>query len=653
MTAARRTTSERVPFDPAEMLRRARAEAPPPEQILMQSLLQNLRRGRAPVEPKATDLEFVQAYRPRGEGGKRIQFEEWRHQVEMYEDDHLVQVLMCGAQTGKTARIFTRAVRLMLKYYGNLFGYYVPDQSLAGKFSDDRFRPFVLSMEEIAPYLGAATADLKGSDATMKKNIGASMLYFMSTRALTATEGVPLRGVFFDEVRRMDLGDIERAQERYSAQTHPVDVKVSTAGLTDGTIHTFFKRSDQRYFHTASDHPDGIVLSTTFPDCVMDLRHATPQLKDKVAHAFSHAGLPMCGMPDEQRERYPLACFYDPRTGHIITDPRDGWWEPHRPGAYAHGYQMPQMLSPMWTPGRMLLKYEEATDRAEFFNSALGLPFLDESQRLVSMTHLEACVNPQAVWAAKRSREWRARNMRNTAMGVDVQKGYLVAVVKQRTKNGKFATVHVEIAYEGGPKRVGPNPWRRLAQLMGEYDVRIAVIDAAPDFSGSQTFATAFRGRVWLASYSGGDSARLVSWGDANESPGKEARTDHSVSIHRTKGFQWSLGRWKRRANELPPPRDLWQELPVDASGDVHLSANLAGSWAPACTPALYMRHQTQIIIEDELKEDRDAQRQGKHKYVAVHIGDDPHFAHANLYADFALDRLINGIRRNDGEDDT
>lgn len=621
--------------------------------VMLGAIMQGMARGRAPVDPLANDYEFVLKHGPRGEGGVRIEFGAWAHQIELYEDDHPMLVLMCAAQTGKTARVFARAVRLMLKYYGSLFGYYVPDQSLAGNFSDDRFRPFVLSMSEIAPLLGAPTASMKGSDATWKKSIGASMLYFKSTNALTATEGTPLRGVFFDEVRRMDMGDIERAQERYSAQETPIDVKVSTAGLTDGTIHTFFKRSTQHYFHTQTDHPEGLVLSTSFPDCVMDLRGASPALLRKVEHAFSHAGLPMCGMSEAQRRQYPLACFYDHRTGHIITDPRAGWWEAHNPSAYVHGYQMPQMLSPMWNAGRILHKFETMLDRGEFYNSGLGLPFLDESQRLVTEAQLESCINPELEWVVKRSRAWRREHVRNTAMGVDVQKGYLVAVVKQRAPNGKHRTIHVEVAHEGTPKHVGPNPWLRLAQMMQEFDVRIAVIDSAPDFSGSQQFAAAFRGRVWLAVYTGGENTRLVAWSDDREIPGTEARSDHTVNIHRTKGFDWSMKRWGRRANELPPPRKLWQELPTDKTGEAVLSANLAtGAWQPVCTPALYMRHQRQIIIDDELKGDIEAKRQGKAKMVALHIGDDPHFAHANLYADFALDRLVHGIRRADPDED-
>ncbi len=613
-----------------------------------------LRASRCSVDPTPNDYEFINRYRPRDESGNALRFDHWAHQIDIYEDDHPVLVLMYGAQGAKTTRMFVHLARRMIRYNGSLFGYYTPDQSMAASFSDDRFRPFLMSMPDIAPLLGAAGGGRKGADAVWKKSLGASLVYFSSTKARTGTEGQPYRGVYFDEVRRMDFGDIERGQERYSAQREPIDVKASTASVTNGTIHTYFMRSNQNYFHTETDHPHGYVLSLQFPNCIMDLRNAPPALLRKVEHAFHHAGLPMCGMTDAERARYPLACFYDHRTGHIITNPRKGWWEPHNPGAYAHGYQVPQMLSPMWTAGRFLQKFEDAHDQGEFWNSGLGLPHLDESQREVSEAELAACVNTALQWAAKMSTGWRRKHMRNCAMGVDVQKGYLIATVKQKTENGKHATMHVEVVYEGSPGAVGPDPWKRLAELMLEYDVRVCVVDSGPDFSGSQSFAVKFRGRVWLCTYAGEVDANttipLVSWGDTKAvKPGEDTLTDFTVRVHRTKGLKWSLGRWKKRLNELPDPNTLWQPLPCTSKGEVVLSANLGGGeWRTSAVAKLYLSHMRCVVFKDEVDEMEGdakiaAQARGKSRLVALHTDCDPHFAHSNLYADFALDRIVRG----------
>lgn len=627
---------------------------------LAAALLRGLMASRSPVDPGRNDLAFVEREKPRAEGGHRIQFDDWEHLREIYEDNSRFLVLMAGAQTGKTARIFTHIVRRMLLDYGSLFGYYVPTADLANNISDDRFRPFLMSMEHVAALVGQGTATTKGSDATKKRSLGASLVYFMTSFGLASTESVPLKGVYMDEVRRMEEGDIERIQQRYSAQTDPYDVKVSTASAPNTSIHKYFLRGTQRFFHTDTDHPDGYVLAKNFPECIADLRGATPLFRRKVEHAFSHAGRPLCGMSEQQRKQYPMACYIDHRTGHIITNPREGWWEAENPTAFVQSYHMSQILSVHWPAGRVLEAFEMNTDRQEFFNSCLGLPYIDEEQRLVHEEHLRACIVSEALWYGRMTRHWRKRNVRRCAMGVDCQAGYLVAVIKQQASDapeeanpgprGKFRTVHIEVVYQGSPKRVGNDPWRRLAELMDEYDVSVCVIDHEPHYNEALRFANAFRGRVWLAHYGAGP---LVSWGDdvarkkKKVPDGETGRAGRQgVTINNIKGFRWSLGRWKQRMNEVPKPGELWQTLPRTSEGRAEFSAMLAtGQWAPVDLALTYLWHQRCVVITNELASDREAVAQGKSKWIRIHVETDPHFAHANLYADFALDRMVNGMR--------
>jgi len=630
-----------------------------PEQAFVNAFCQGLARTGTPIDPMKNAFEFVMRYRPRVEG-KRIQFDEWEHLKEIYEDTSRFLVLMAGAQTGKTALQLSHLTRNLFAEYGSLFGYYVPTNDLARIVSDDRYGPYIKTMPDIAPLLGQATAQVKGVNATHKKSLGNSVVFFMSSNGVASTESLPLSAIYLDEVRRMDRGDIERIQQRYSAQMSPIDVKVSTAGYPNESIHTYFLRGSQKYFHTETDHSDGYVLSRNFPDCIMDLRTATPAMRRKVEHAFSSAGRPLCNMNEAQRKQYPLACYFDHRTGKIITNPRDGWWQADNPRAFVASYQMPQMLSPMWPAGRVLDAFERNEDRQEFYNSCLGIPYIDEERRPVKDDHLLACINGDLIWPANESRHWRKRRIRNSVMGVDCQAGYLIAVIKTLTENGRGRLLHVEVVYQGNPGHVGDNPWVRLAELMDEYDVRIAVIDAAPHLNEALRFATAFRGRVWLATYTGGESG-LITWCDAVSKKRKKGvsadiATRFRVLINRTRGLQWSLGRWPLRMNEVPPPDRLWQKLPVRSDGKPELVARLAGgSWNPIqIVRDLFFWHQKCVMFEDSVAaSDKvkmgsvkvDAAAVGKTKIVAVHVECDPHFAHANLYCDVALDRVVNGAR--------
>lgn len=604
--------------------------------------------GGCPLDPCANDFEFVLRY-GLDIDGKPFDFRAYKHLEEVYRDTARFLVLMAGAQTGKSARIFVNILRQLILYWGALFGYYLPTIDMASKFSQSRFAPFVRSQPEFAGLLGSDTLRGRGQDNVLTRTVGESTLFFLTTAGRSSTEGLPLHGVWFDEVRRMVRGDIERAMERYTAQTDPTDVKASTAMFPEADIHRFFLDSDQRYFHTACQCPEGIVLSLTYPDCILDLRSASQAMVRRVTHAFAHAGRPHLGMRADELTRYPHAAYYCPKCDTIIVDPQDGWWEPHNPGAWVHGYQMPQLLSPNFPAGRTLFRYESALDIQEFHNSTLGLPYLDETKRPLKEEHLWACVNPDLKWVEHQTDAWRQRNVTHTGVGVDVQRGYLVVVVKQRAPSGKHRLLHLAVLIDGGNQN---SMWRQLGLLIDRYDADVTVIDNAPEWTAADRFARAFRGRVWLASYdtSGSPTVPIAQWGDAatgqaaKKQKGSETKFKHTVVINRVKGLKWSLGLWAARNVELPDPRTLMQTLPVQKDAVV-FSGNLRrGTMIPVPIAKMVLFvHLLQFMFRDLYDEpdQEDKQRQGATKQVAEYIGTvDPHFAHADLYSALALARI-------------
>ncbi len=605
---------------------------------------------KPPLDPCANVREFVDRYALTIDG-VRFDWDRYRHLIPVYEDDHDDQVYMAGAQTGKSARVMAGIARDALSNYGKGFGYYFPDYHLPDKFSAQRFAPFLRSSPELgrllggdsgADALGVKSLAAAGQDAVRTRNLGASVVYFLSVMGKTATEGLPLVGVYLDEVRRMSPGDVQRAKERQSAQRITRNIACSTAYYPEADIHAEFLRGDQRYFHTACACPDGVVLSLTFPDCLAELTTATPQLRASVAHAFEHAGMDYLGMTDVERHKWGEACYLCPQCGTIIVDPRDGWWEPHNPGAYAHSYQMPQLLSPTYPAARCLAKYQrpgEVVDLQEVWNSMVGLPYIDREKQPVHPEHLLASVNPDLNWPANMAPAWRSANVRNSSMGIDAMGGYNCIVIKERAPNGKFRTLHVEVVH-------GDDPWRRCGQLMQEFDVRACVADCNPHWNEAHRFARAFPGRVWLAVYNDNPdpAGSVVDWKDKGRRKGEEAAKEASfkymVRIHRTKGMKWSLGRWGRGLNETPDPDKLIQQLPV-SKGAVILTAGLrVGEWRPMpiCRSVYWLHLQRVAFARREQTEEK--RRMGVVVEVAEHVGIDPHFAHSNLYADVALARL-------------
>lgn len=628
------------------------------------AILLTLGGGGSPVDAAANSYEFARKYDLRVDGeqitGPTGLDGDYKHLKDWYEDEHRKQAAMAGAQTGKTARLLTHMARTAYSSaYGRLIGYYFPDKHLPGAFSNERFKPFIKSNPELAKTLGVAAGGKKGRDATLTMNLAETTLYLMTIGGKTATEGLPLKAVYFDEVRRMKLSDIERAQERYSAQKDPVDFKVSTAKYPKGDIHKFFLEGDQRYFHTECKCAEGVVLSTTFPSCVALLRNTTPQFRRKVEHAYSHAGLPFLGMSDEERAMYPEAVYLCPKCGEILVDPRLGWWEPHAPHhLMVHSYQLPQMLSIRWPAGKILHKRDHAEDMQEFHNSALGLPYVDVEKMPLQEEHVDACVDSALQWGEHMSYEVRRRKLVNCAMGIDVQAGYAICSIKARAPNGKHRTVHLEVLRNPGQGRTW---WYRAAVLMKRYDVRLCVVDEAPEFNDSLLFAQQFRGRVFLANFALGDNApRFIQWDDETLVDDKKQKGDtasrHRVSMKRTHALHWSLHRWKNRHNEIPTLGSLIQTIPLDTDGNPVFSAHLrVGTDGPA-SMGLLLRSQLVVWVFRDVYDDPDltpkarneAELRGKKRWVAEFVGgQSPDFAMADLYSSVAMDRIgvPSGIR--------
>ena len=622
------------------------------------AILATLGGGGSPADPYENSYEFVTRNHLTLDGQPFTLDTDYKHLRPVYEDEHRFQTLMAGAQTGKTGRLLAHLARTAFgAAYGRMIGYYFPDKHLPIIFSRSRFKPFIRSNAALARTLGAQMAGgADGQDAVLSMNLGETMVFFMTIGGKTATEGLPLKAVYFDEVRKMRLGDIERAEERYSAQTDAINIKVSTARYPESDIHKFFLEGDQRYFHTECGCAgEGVVLSLTFPDCIADLRNASSTLKRKVAHAYEHAGIPYLGMTDEERGQYPAAAFVCPKCGEVLVDPREGWWEPHAPNNWAHSWQMPQLISPTFSAGRVLGKFEKNEDFQEFMNSALGLPYVDRDKMPVQGEHIDACVDTTLQWAAHLSYPVRRRRIVNCSAGVDVQAGYGILVVKQTAENGKQRTVHLEVLRN--PKDEPDKTWWHvLGQRMHDYQIRLVVIDEAPEFTASLAFAKAFPGRVYLANFALGDNApRFVQWDDQtldddHKQKGQTAHR-HRVSLQRTKALHWSLMRWKNRLNEVPPLTTLIQVLPLQGEKVVFSSHLRIGVEGPAAVGMVLRDHLTRFVFRDVVEDDPKAKiklAQGQKRWVAEFLGGSPDFAFADLYAAIAADRIgvPAGIRR-------
>lgn len=615
-----------------------------PSDLVLAALLSGLGGDEAPIDATESPWHMVDKYALRLDK-RAFEWDEetgYSHLVPLFQDTHPEVIVMASAQSGKTGWLLARALWTLMSHWGCMMGWYFPDALLPAKFSQSRFAPFVRGNPHLRNWLGRHTRDGKGQDATHSRTFGPSRIYFETTEGRTSTESMPFQAILFDEVRRMRAHAVQLAEERTSAQRNAVNLKVSTANYPNTDIDMYFRRGDQRWFHTECDCADGVILSKLGQECILDLRGAQPSLLRKVAHAYSHAGIPLYGMRDDHVERYAgfPATYWCPTCGKVLVNPRVGWWEPHQPDRYAHSYQLCQALSPMNPAPRVLEKIDRPTENIsiqEVWNSVWGLPFIDKSRQPVDLDTLLSCVNDGLSWARSLGLRERRKAYPMCYLGADVQRGYLAVVIKAIDDAGKWCTVHVEVA-----EPVNGSKWQRLAQLMEAYSVDVAVIDAQPDWDEALAFAKTFPRRVWLAEFQMHADHPMVLWQDKsrNRKEAGQARFKYIVKIGKVKAYKWSLGRFEKRWNTIPSPKTLVQILPYHAN-EVVLTPDLRlGRRAPsAICQDVYFKHLCSIVIEDKLEGDDDAKRENRRKEVVVEVGSGAHFADANLYADVACSR--------------
>jgi hypothetical protein len=402
----------------------------------------------------------------------------------------------------------------------------------------------------------------------------------------------------FDEVRRMSIVDIERAEERLSHSSLKNIVRFSTPEFPGNDIHHFFLKTDQRHWHSTCQCSDGVVLSDVFPECVIS--------------------------DDKDREAYYIC----PKCRVEISDPQDGQYVAHNRSADKRGYTFAQTLSRFITPAAILNAMLTAVNKREVYNSKLGRPYMDPDAIIVSEAHLNSeCVDPQAHWTYDDGGGY---------LGCDQRGGEFHVVVKRVKPTGEHVTVHLEVIQ-------ATQPFHRLVQIMRQMRIDVAVVDAMPNINDAHEFCKEFPGWAFCSHYveaQSGKNLQMIRFRDRfTESEDTvfvdpEAKFEYAVLLDRYQILEYTLNRWKKKLNLVPSPLALTQDMFHKARfGPIHLCKEL------------YFYHLTRVAREkiEVVQHLRGAQPldTGRFRMVFKNLGNvDPHFLHADAYAEVAIARI-------------
>tara|TARA_Y100001937_G_C7046196_1_gene296934 strand:- start:122 stop:931 length:810 start_codon:yes stop_codon:yes gene_type:complete len=260
-------------------------------------------------------------------------------------------------------------------------------------------------------------------------------------------------------------------------------------------------------------------------------------------------------------------------------------------------------------------QYENTTNRKEFYNSVLGIPFVDKENKPVTQEALDSCVDPILQWGATGSK---------TYMGIDQMMGLNYVVILER-HGKKRRLVWFEIIEN-------EEPWRRTGQLMEEFNVEVCVCDALPNANEALAFAKHFGRRVFLAFSNNFDDQ--VRWEEGKKiksglrQADKETYHRYKVFLDSYKSIGWTLDAISSGRLEWPDPDALFCDC-SPYKGGRYTRYNIMRTHA---YPMFLCPVRERVVVEEQTK---------KVRMRWHYIGIDPHALDALNFAIFAAERKI------------
>ena len=495
-------------------------------------------------------------------------------------------VMQKSAQVGFTVFEVLAAIYMGIKFSPSQVGLYLPDRTLAGVKSSERFMPVLRTIPSAYKLLMDSVGFGEGN--ILIRNLGSSRYYFLWISGIM-TESVPLDIVSFDEVQEMTIGDMEKTRERMSASSVRYTLMGSTANDEDLDINYWYKRGSQHQFHTLCPHCNqSSILDESFPNCI--------QYNDK-------------------EHEYQYVCAH---CEGWITDSQVGEWIAKDPAALYTSLHFPQMLSPTISPREIIESYFNATDMKNFYNRKLGKPYTDPSQQPISLVLLNACVEEGKRYGVK----WKTRGI-DTFAAIDQMGCYNCILIAERLPTGHLAIIHAEEIYS-------LDPFERCTELMAVYGVSVCVLEQLPNYNDAHRFAKLpeHDGRVFLVNYSDMKDD-WIRWGDAvvskaDRKTDESERIRYTVSLDQYKAMSAAFGKIKSRLCLFPDPMELVQEV-VDKGVKKRVSILRERVFE-------HFMHTGLVTIKDP--------EQHKYRRKVVKVGMDPHFSYCLMMLNVAYARV-------------
>lgn len=376
---------------------------------------------------------------------------------DIIRDHHPERAIRKSAQMGATVISLTTSLFWWQQWNLNVM-YLLPVKNGTIPFSQGRVQPMCDSTVYIKSRLRAV-------DNINHKRTDRANFYVRGTNVPTELQEVPIDCMIWDEFDKMHHKNMKLAKTRMDASTWKWVVMLSTPTIPGFGIDRQFQNSDKRFwfmkcprcnFEQTLTWDDNVEVGDTYKTTVVVCQHCRK--------VWPHKSI------IEQSES----------TGHwVITDPElDD----------IHGYQINQLFSPTRDITELARIYFDGLDdpesMRELYNSALGLPYTVEGDRLTEEI-LDGCADGEKMPGT-------AGNYAGERLyiGIDVGKVLHVTAEKRDMRTGKMIKCVAEIMR-----------WHELIDWLESLSDFIVVIDRFPETAKATELALRFWGRVFLCTY--------------------------------------------------------------------------------------------------------------------------------------------------------
>jgi hypothetical protein len=412
-------------------------------------------------------------------------------------------VLEKAAQMGASELAMTQALWFCDHNPRTKVIYFMPSDELVRDFSHDRVKPIITASPRLQKIVGGVY-DEKGIENVGLKHIGHSSLYMRGMFAKSKTKSIPADFILFDELDEAKRAHKQQAIERLSHSDFQWVMELSTPTLPGYGVDEEWQDTDMRYWHLACRCREGVVLEDTFPECV----------GERGGRYFLRC--PTCG----KEELHP--CL--PATvGEYVG------WVPRFPGREKRGYHLCQLFSLYIALAKIMKLWDSGRDREEFYNSKMGMPYAGDRMPL-TLAVLRACQQESYGF-----RERRQEQHERLFIGAD-QGERLHIVVTKELAGGARKTIHLERV----DIKWGQDPFKRLGQLIEQFNPTCTVVDAMPNSVPSRELCSKYR------------NCFRCFYNDTSKDPFTFDLDNKKVNAHRTHMLDQMVEDWKQQMYLVP-----------------------------------------------------------------------------------------------------